>query len=45
MILNQGCSPKCHNNENKHVDNNKVSITRTSCKIPGDNDNSLFSKL
>ena len=23
LILNQGCSQKCHNNENIHVDSNK----------------------
>ena len=24
LILNQGCSQKCHNNENIHVDSNKT---------------------
>ena len=34
LILNQGCSQKCHNNDNTHVDSNKSeSITRRSCKI------------
>ena len=29
LILNQGCTQKCHNNENIHVDSNK-------CPSPGD---------
>ena len=28
LILNQGCSQKFNNNENIHVDNNELSITR-----------------
>ena len=27
LILNQGCSQKCHNNENIHVDSNNQLIT------------------